>query len=636
LSPRYSGSRPPSVALMRQQASANSSLQTAELRGAYGDLTPAFLLNGTCGAISAAAMNLKSTLGLDHQVATASGSAGGIRFADPLVQGLTTSYPFDVAIADIHGITPSCVVDSHLGSDPKQVKPEDAVSRAETPEDPSCIDAAVPAVDHSAPASRFAVWQIGLGADPAITNAASGRLWNRIDQGMVRQTSHPANIDNGATASQVPREVGGRVRVAVPELDRGPAWRLPEALEMGRSAGKPMTVGEVPKEVGGRVRVAVPELDRGPAWRLPEAVGSRRISDHSGTPTDLRVTLTEAGSNGRKFTFDSTASPTSAMTEVTNPQRPGTHAPHVDKLQIVPDRGAEIIDNQYVIFRDAEPISRLTGETQQIWNGVDRAASHLEQVSQVDEAIPAPVNTGGAAATQDQGHRDPAISADDTSGVSQRAYAPTSAGGGTGRTLESLDLMEASDAYGMAQDLGSGHVKSMFPSWKREARKAPFPELEILPSSGGVSLRGLHPDSSLRAVVDIMTDKVVSALVDSSDTARSKGRNEARFKIETLDGDTIRVNLTVNSNLVTIRISTPNEQIRDLLASRAWELHERLEIEGFVPEDIDFCLLGGRGQEDQESGDRRPAASAADHDPATENGTLISIEMSGHAFERWA
>jgi hypothetical protein len=109
-----------------------------------------------------------------------------------------------------------------------------------------------------------------------------------------------------------------------------------------------------------------------------------------------------------------------------------------------------------------------------------------------------------------------------------------------------------------------------------------------------------------------------------------------RFEIETDQGQMIRVRLAVDSNLVSARIDAPNEQIRDLLAGHASELNQQLEAEGLIPNDIDFCLAGGR-QQAADNGERPDirspiAVTARDEDALN----LTMVESETYAFESWA
>ncbi len=113
-------------------------------------------------------------------------------------------------------------------------------------------------------------------------------------------------------------------------------------------------------------------------------------------------------------------------------------------------------------------------------------------------------------------------------------------------------------------------------------------------------------------------------------------RGRARFEIEIDQGQTIRVRLMLDHNIVSARIDAPNEQVRDLLAGQAWELNQRLETEGLIPNDITFCLAGGR-QEAANHG-ARPGihSSIADRTPEDDTENFTMVETEAYAFESWA
>ena len=144
-----------------------------------------------------------------------------------------------------------------------------------------------------------------------------------------------------------------------------------------------------------------------------------------------------------------------------------------------------------------------------------------------------------------------------------------------------------------------------------------------------------RPDPAPGRAFDVTAEKVFESVLERIQ-ARDLERGRARFEIETDQGQTIRVRLTVDHNVVSVRIDAPTEQVRDLLAGHAWELNQRLETEGLIPEDIEFCLTGGRDQtsgQDGRAGVRNDFASSTSDDEF-ENFTMVETEA--YAFESWA
>jgi hypothetical protein len=163
------------------------------------------------------------------------------------------------------------------------------------------------------------------------------------------------------------------------------------------------------------------------------------------------------------------------------------------------------------------------------------------------------------------------------------------------------------------------------------------------PASDSAPLAGLGASMEPRIshggspehAIDIVVDKVFASVVERLQAAALE-RGRARFEIETDHGQRIRVRLAVDSNVVSARIDAPNEQLRDLLAGHAWELGQRLETEGLIPSDIEFCLAGGRQQaaEHEASPDIRNAI--VDTPPEEDLDNLTMVETETYAFESWA
>ena len=143
--------------------------------------------------------------------------------------------------------------------------------------------------------------------------------------------------------------------------------------------------------------------------------------------------------------------------------------------------------------------------------------------------------------------------------------------------------------------------------------------------------RGNGPERAF----DVTADKVFTSVIERIE-ATGIERNRAIFEIETDQGQRIRVRLTVDHNMVSARIDAPNEQVRDLLAGNAWELNQRLETEGLIPNDIEFGLTGGRQQAANHDG--RPGIHNAIENTSPEEDieNFTMVESEAYAFESWA
>jgi hypothetical protein len=136
-------------------------------------------------------------------------------------------------------------------------------------------------------------------------------------------------------------------------------------------------------------------------------------------------------------------------------------------------------------------------------------------------------------------------------------------------------------------------------------------------------------------VFDHLAEEVFTGVMEQL-RATELERGRARFEIEADHGQKIRVRLAVDNNLVTARIDAPSEHVRDLLAGHAWQLNQRLETEGLIPQDIEFGFAGGR-EEASSHGEGPDLHTAATDVLADENlDDLTMVEGEAHAFESWA
>jgi hypothetical protein len=132
------------------------------------------------------------------------------------------------------------------------------------------------------------------------------------------------------------------------------------------------------------------------------------------------------------------------------------------------------------------------------------------------------------------------------------------------------------------------------------------------------------------------SEAVFSAVADEAATAKAKGSHQVRLEVRTDQGDVVRVRMAVNSNVVTAKISVSSVGMKELLASRVWELSQRLEMEGLVAEDIEFCLLGESDQHSHRQGARRFRKRIQNLDTSEESGNLTLIGVAANTFDRWA
>jgi hypothetical protein len=169
----------------------------------------------------------------------------------------------------------------------------------------------------------------------------------------------------------------------------------------------------------------------------------------------------------------------------------------------------------------------------------------------------------------------------------------------------------------------------------RTVAKTPDFDSELLAKIGPSSETHIFQGNGPGRAFDVTVDKVFASVIERLQaTDLEKGR--ARFEIETDRGQTIRVRLTLDHNIVSARIDAPNEQIRDLLAGHAWELNQRLESEGLIPNDIEFCLAGGREQTANHGARPGTHNSVGDGTPEDDIENFTMVETETYAFESWA
>ncbi len=169
----------------------------------------------------------------------------------------------------------------------------------------------------------------------------------------------------------------------------------------------------------------------------------------------------------------------------------------------------------------------------------------------------------------------------------------------------------------------------------KTAAKSPDFDSALLARLGASSEGHISQGNGAERTFDVTVDKVLASVLERIQTADLE-RGRVRFEIETEQGQTVRVRLTLDHNIVSARIDAPNEQIRDLLAGHAWELNQRLETEGFIPTDIEFCLAGGREQAANHGA--RPGVHHSFGNGTVEDDmeNFTMVETLACAFESWA
>ena len=262
------------------------------------------------------------------------------------------------------------------------------------------------------------------------------------------------------------------------------------------------------------------------------------------------------------------------------------------------------------------PNDHLAARSQVVEVGVRRDGSHdatergFTPVRQsVIPGIASGMETGRYTGTPSQRIDVPVPAADSSSGMETRRYTGTFMGDtGHRGAADNVDIV-----------------------WVKGKASNPLLADRVSPASGYPIAEGGNPGQ----VLDIQVEEVFASVMERIRmTDMERGR--ARFEIETDSGQTIKVRLTVDGNLVSARIDAPSEQVRDLLAAHARQLNHRLETEGLIPNDIEFCLAGGREQ----SAGQEPRANVHHGliDSAFERGIedLTMVESEVCAFESWA
>jgi hypothetical protein len=169
---------------------------------------------------------------------------------------------------------------------------------------------------------------------------------------------------------------------------------------------------------------------------------------------------------------------------------------------------------------------------------------------------------------------------------------------------------------------------------RREATSSSFNRLDapgdLAPSGRLSGDSGIAPSGAKQPA-----DQVIAAVMERAESLKPKGRAEARFDIRTDDGSAISVKIAVHRNAVWARIGVSTGEMRDALACRVWELGQRLESGGLMPQSIEVVLMGGwsEGPHDEQ---RRPPKQRADHAVRQDSAAATMVEAERREFEHWA
>jgi hypothetical protein len=135
---------------------------------------------------------------------------------------------------------------------------------------------------------------------------------------------------------------------------------------------------------------------------------------------------------------------------------------------------------------------------------------------------------------------------------------------------------------------------------------------------------------------DPVQQSVISEMIERVRAARAKGTNEANFEIETEAGETIRVRIALSGRILTGRIGVGDHDTKAMVEGRLWELNQRLESEGFSPQNLGVFILGGGNSQ---SGKRQYRQSQVRHileDCRDKGNESTLVEIEARAFDRWA
>jgi hypothetical protein len=131
------------------------------------------------------------------------------------------------------------------------------------------------------------------------------------------------------------------------------------------------------------------------------------------------------------------------------------------------------------------------------------------------------------------------------------------------------------------------------------------------------------------------TRTMVSHIVDRVLNAKSSKSHEANFEMETENGETIKVRISLTGKILTGRIGVGDFGTKALIESRLWELNQRLEAEGFAPQNLGVFVLGGGSEQGKRHHYKKPHTGGMRDNRTDDHRTSTLVEMEAKTFDRW-
>jgi hypothetical protein len=207
--------------------------------------------------------------------------------------------------------------------------------------------------------------------------------------------------------------------------------------------------------------------------------------------------------------------------------------------------------------------------------------------------------------------------------------------GGQGSETSWIDSLLAGSARHQGQRATAVQQR---PAERTDRSGVGSPEVAVTVFQGKASAAGGNSTWSSNATGsdDSVQQSMISEMIDRVTAARAGRTPEANFEIETEAGDTIRVRIALNGRILTGRIGVADHDTKAMVEGRLWELNQRLESEGFSPQNLGVFILGGGGGQ---SGKRQYRQSQVkdfleDRPDKVNESTLVEIEARD--FDRWA
>ncbi len=129
---------------------------------------------------------------------------------------------------------------------------------------------------------------------------------------------------------------------------------------------------------------------------------------------------------------------------------------------------------------------------------------------------------------------------------------------------------------------------------------------------------------------------MISEMIERVTAARANRTREASFEIETEAGETIRVRIALNGRILTGRIGVGDHFTKAMVEGRLWELNQRLESEGFSPQNLGVFILGGGNSQSGKRHYRQSQVRQVLEDRRDKANESTLVEIEARAFDRWA